>query len=182
MNRFVFIIILFFFTGCTQAKQLAHLDQLLVIKGMSDNRDEQFKSVDEQNKKFEQLLEVVKNNWLNKYPDKKSILSSFGPPIFSRSVVDEGQPREEWLYRYATKYFNTDKIYLYFDGKGNLIRGDRVVAPPEKWRAMRRLPQKLNNMVIRLTAVLRREIKLRSRRATAMKRISILNNRVANAV
>ena len=131
-RKFLFIILLFFLTGCTQAKQLAHLDQLMTLQGLSENRDEQANFVDDHNKKFAQLREAVKNDQLKEYPNKKVILQAFGEPIIAKTVMDQGEPREEWLYRYATKYFNSDKIYLYFDSQGNLIRCDHVVPPPAK--------------------------------------------------
>ena len=110
-----------------QAKQLQHLDELLTLQDMSKDRDQQIKYVDEQNKKFDQLLEVVNAGRLSEYSDKKKVVKAFGEPILAKSIVEDGQPAEEWLYRYATKYFNSDKIYLYFDGQGNLIRGQHVV-------------------------------------------------------
>ena len=132
MKKIILLFILFFLTGCTQAKQLAHLDQLMTLQDMSNGQDEQAKFVEEQNKKFAQLLEIVKADRLKEYPDKKTILKSFGEPVIVRPVVENGQPTEEWLYRYATKYFNSDKVYLYFDEKGNLSRWTHVPAPAEK--------------------------------------------------
>ena len=112
------IFVLAFLGGCTK---LEHLDQLLTLKSLSDDQTQQKKYVESQNKKFEALLKVVKNNELNKYPDKKSILEAFGEPIFSKTVYDDEEVREEWLYRYSEKLSGSEKVYLYFNTMGRLV-------------------------------------------------------------
>lgn len=131
-KRILAAVLLFALTGCTQAKQVAHMDELLKLKAMSESRDEQAKYIEEQNKRFDALLETVKTDRLKEYPDKKSIVKLFGQPVFTRDVVQDGQPAEQWLYRYATKYFKSDKVYLYFDAQGKFSRFEYVPAPPEK--------------------------------------------------
>jgi hypothetical protein len=124
MRKFLLISLVFFIAGCTQVKQLQHLDELMTLQDVSKNGDEEVKFVEAQDKNFDRLLEVVKSDKLKNFPDKKSILSTFGQPILVSPMTSGG---EEWLYRYAIKYFNTDKIYLYFDDKGNLMRAEHVV-------------------------------------------------------
>ena len=141
-DKRVLFILLFFLTGCMQAKQLAHLDPLLRLKGMSENGDEKNKFVEQQNKRFEQLAAVVKAGRIHEFRDKKQILEAFGEPVFTKTVTEDSVlgngepfshvPAEQWLYRYATKYFNAEKIYLYFDDKGNLLRCDYVIPPAGK--------------------------------------------------
>lgn len=131
-RNILLVIFLFTLTGCTQAKQVAHMDELLRLKGMSESQDEQGKFVEDQNKRFDMLIEAVKSGRLKEYPDKKSIVKSFGPPVFIRDTVQDGQPAEQWLYRYATKYFKSEKVYLYFDLQGKLLSHfEYVPAPPE---------------------------------------------------
>ena len=126
-KNILFLCVIFFLAGCTQSKQLAHMDELLTLKGMSENRDEQAKYVDQQNKNFDQLLAVVRANRIKEFPNKNTILKEFGGPVIVSSVMENDQPAEQWLYRYATKYFDTEKVYLYFDAKGNLTRCDDIV-------------------------------------------------------
>ena len=125
------VLILSYLPGCAK---LAHLEQLLTLKAVSDNRDAQKKFVEEQNKRFEELLEIVKKDSLRNYPDKKSILKNFGEPVFTRDIVRHGQPLELWLYRYATKYFGSEKVYLYFDETGKLVDFGHFI-PPENQTA-----------------------------------------------
>ena len=127
-KRVSLIVLLFCLTGCAK---LAHLDQLLTLKDLSENRDAQTKSVEAQNKNFEQLLAALKNDRLKEYPDKKSILKSFGKPVILKFVIDNGQPKEQWIYRYATEYFKSEKIYFYFDEQGNVNCWEHVVPVTE---------------------------------------------------
>ncbi len=123
---------LIIFSGCAK---LAHLEQLLTLKAVSDNRDYQAQYVEEQNKKFEALLAAVKNNsLLENYPHKKMIVKNFGEPVFSREVEHKGQSLELWLYRYATQYFGSEKVYLYFDETGKLLDFGHFI-PPENQTA-----------------------------------------------
>ena len=131
MRRQIFIFYFLFFLfsflcGCTQVKQLAHLDQLLTLKAIGENHDAQTKFINEHDKKFEQLLAAVKADQLKEYPDKKSILKSFGEPTaVTRPALDGGQSQEQWVYRYALISKAKDKVYLYFDDRGKFIRYEK---------------------------------------------------------
>ena len=110
--------------GCAK---LAHLKELLTLKTLSENQAEQKKYIDRQNKKFEGLLIAVNNNELAKYPDKKSILKEFGEPILTKTVFEDEEVREEWLYRYSAKLSGSEKVYLYFDVTGRLVNWKDVL-------------------------------------------------------
>ena len=87
------------------------------------------KQVERQNKKFAQLVEATKkDSFLKEYSTKDKIKRHFGEPIFSRPETKDGKDLELWLYRKATKYFDGDKIYLYFDSLGNLTRWEFLEA------------------------------------------------------
>ena len=104
-------------SGCAK---IAHLDELLRLKNYSAEKEREKKFVEGQDKNFERLLAAVKGQGLGRYPDQKSILKEFGEPVFGRKTVKADIPCEVWLYRYATQYFGSDKVYLYFDQKGKL--------------------------------------------------------------
>jgi len=114
--------------GCAK---VAHLQELLTLKAASDNGEEQKQFVVAQDKRFESLLEKVKNNQLGEYTNRKSIYRAFGEPIFVKEIQRDGQLQEQWLYRYATKFFDSPKVYLYFDPAGKLIDW-QYVEPPDK--------------------------------------------------
>ena len=114
----VFILALIFLCGCAK---LAHLEELLTLKSLSDNQVEQAKYIEAQDKKFKALLEAVENNRLDQYPNQRSFLKAFGQPIFTKKVKKENQQLEQWLYRYGAKFEGSEKVYLYFDDSGNLV-------------------------------------------------------------
>ena len=113
----VCLIIVLFLCGCAK---LTHLQELLTLKAMSDNRDLQEKYVNKQNASFEKILEAYKNNSLGNYSDKKSIVKAFGEPLLIKEIARDNQNLERWLYRHAVKV-NSEKVYLYFDQTGKLI-------------------------------------------------------------
>lgn len=114
-----------FLVGCAK---LAHLQQLLTLKAYSQNKDLQAEHVNAQDERFEELLEVVKTDSLDQYPDKRSFLKAFGDPIFLKKVVREDTPLDLWLYRYAAQLKGSEKVYLYFDESGKLHDWKHVAA------------------------------------------------------
>ncbi len=118
MKKFLLLFfILFFLTGCAKVE---HLQELLTLKDLSDDRDQQDIYVRNHDESFERLLQAVKDNSINQFPDKKSFLKAFGKPLLTRQVVWKGESLEKWLYRYATRSFGSPKVYLYFDKFGKL--------------------------------------------------------------
>jgi hypothetical protein len=100
-------------TGCAK---LQHLDQLLTLKSLSKEKDEMGTIISDQNNKFEFLKKVVNDGSIIQYSTKKSALLAFGDPIMVHEVVENEKTLEYWIYRYQQKYFDSDKVYLYFDG------------------------------------------------------------------
>jgi len=113
--------------GCAK---LAHLEQLLCIKSYSENRDIQLAYVDLQNENFDRLLAAVNAGEIQPGIKKQDLVEKFGEPVIHRPVMGRGGAREEWLYRYATVYFNTEKIYMYFGEDGRMISLQHEI-PPE---------------------------------------------------
>ena len=109
----------FVLAGCAK---LAHLDQLLTLKGLSDEQARMGKEIERQDAKFERLVAAVEEGSISQYKSQKSVLGQFGPPIFTEKVEEDGRPLEVWAYRYAARFFDSPKVYLYWDQAGNLIR------------------------------------------------------------
>lgn len=126
------MVIMFFATGCAK---LAHLDQLLTLKGLSDEQTQMGKEIDRQDTRFESLVNAVTEGSISQYKDQKSVTGQFGPPIFTEKVAEDGRPLEVWVYRYAAKFFDSPKVYLYWDRSGQLVRweyqggGDGKIKP-----------------------------------------------------
>jgi len=122
-------ILLFLTTICGGCAKISHLDQLLTLKGLADEQVQMGKQIDEQDQKFEMMLEEVKAGTLNQYLNKKLIVQEFGEPIYIKSVNKNEQQMEVWLYRYAAEFFGAEKIYLYFDSDENLINSEYMERP-----------------------------------------------------
>ena len=115
------ILLVFLLSGCAK---LAHMQELLVLKRYSENKDVQARYVDEQDQKFKELLNVVQNGEIEEYATQKKIQRFFGDPVFVKKITKDEKDLELWLYRYAVRYFDSPKVYLYFD-EGKLYDWER---------------------------------------------------------
>ena len=130
MNKILFILgSVIFLSGCSK---VSHLQELLTMKSLSDNQALQEKYIEKQDEKFKELIEAIKNNRLEEYPNKESFLKIFGEPIFSKEVKRQEQDLDEWLYRYSAKLFGSEKVYVYFDKPGKLISWRYLEEPKKK--------------------------------------------------
>jgi len=110
-----------FFSGCSFVKKMQHLPQLLTLKRYSQEQSDLSEEVKKQNQQFDALLASISGGGFKEYKTAVRVRREFGSPVFSRVTERDARPVEEWLYRYATKYKDTDKVYLYFDFQGNLL-------------------------------------------------------------
>ena len=115
-----------FSSGCAK---LAHMQELLTLKAYSDEQEQQTKYVKEQDAKFEKLLTVVKSGDIENYFTQGQIIKAFGEPVFRREAERDGALAQVWLYRYTIRFFDSDKVYLYFDGENKLKSWEHVPAP-----------------------------------------------------
>ena len=119
MPKAIFSMVLIFpGAGCAK---LAHLQELLTLKELSDERDQQVLYVAQQDKNFEKLLAAIQDHSIVQFTDQKNFLQTFGKPVLTKRIEREGKPLQQWLYRYLTKPFGSPKVYLYFDASGKLL-------------------------------------------------------------
>jgi len=113
---------LFYSAFCLGCAKLAHLQELLTLKALSLERDQQELDMEKQDKNFDNLLAAVENNSLEQGTHQRKFLGAFGEPILVSQVTgDDQQTLEKWLYRYATRPFGSPKVYVYFDRKEKLV-------------------------------------------------------------
>jgi hypothetical protein len=124
-----FIVVVLTFGGCAK---IQHLDEALTLKAYSDEKDAQARQVSAQDKKFEELLALSRSGKLaEQYRQKSDIISAFGQPIVRERILDNAKRvYERFLYRYATHYFDSPKVYVVFDDKNIVYQLD--VVEPEK--------------------------------------------------
>jgi hypothetical protein len=117
LRHIIFVMFLLCCWGCSVLK---HKDQLLTLRAYSRNKDEQAAWVADYNQRFEQLLLKVKAGEIASGQPQSWFLQEFGDPVLRMSLMQPGVLKEKWLYRYATRYFDSPKVYLSFDGEGQL--------------------------------------------------------------
>lgn len=126
MSRFfVLFLSLGLLLGCAK---VSHLQELLTLQDLAREQESQQQFVEEQDRKFDFLLDEINNGRLAQYTDKESVLKGFGPPVFSQEVKKEGKAVEQWLYRYARDFSAEDKVYMFFDEESTLTGWDYVPA------------------------------------------------------
>ena len=75
-------------------------------------------SVALEQKKFQRLVADVRADRLHKGMLKDAVMARYGDPVLAEPVSSSGG--RILLYRDPVRYFNTDRVYLSFDGRGML--------------------------------------------------------------
>jgi hypothetical protein len=114
------LVILLGGSGCSA---LNHLDELTVMGDYSREKDNQHRLVKATNDHYDALIKIIVQGHISNYKDKSSFLSSFGDPIIKKDLSDG---KERWLYRYAIFRLAKDKVYVYFDHSGKMIKWERL--------------------------------------------------------
>ena len=103
-----------------------NLDQLSVIGEYSREKDGQHQLVKDIDGHYDALVKVIDQGHLNDYKNESYFLSSFGDPILKKDLSDGAQ---RWLYRHAIFRLAKDKVYVYFDHEGKMIRWEKLQCP-----------------------------------------------------
>ncbi len=74
-------------------------------------------------KRFDLLLKDIEADKLKSGLDKKNILARYGQPVLEFGADDQ---TEKLLYRHPLKYFDSPKVYLYFDSNQKLAKWDII--------------------------------------------------------
>ena len=128
INRFLILSLLVAFSifGC------AFLPEgLMTLKRAGDSQKQISKYLTKQGKLFDKLLADVKRERLKPGISQKRVISAYGSPVLIKA---SRQPPvvEIFLYRRPTEYFNSEKVYLYFDQAAKLIHLEHELPNQEK--------------------------------------------------
>lgn len=115
------LLVLFFLGGCSA---VSHMEQLLTLKGVSDEQQSIGEYVQEKNAHFQKLLETVCSGKTSFYSTQHQILTEFGEPVSRLPLAKGSVASESWLYHQQTQYFEKPKVTLNFDEVGNLVTYD----------------------------------------------------------
>jgi len=114
---------LFIMLGCSGCVILGNLDEVFTLQGYSNNKDEQHQFVKETNDHYDALSKTIDSGHINDYKDEISFVKLFGDPLIKKNL-NNGEQR--WLYRHAIFRLSKDKIYLYFNAQGQLIKWEKL--------------------------------------------------------
>ena len=114
--KFLLLVVLCVCAGCAEVQ---YLDQALTLKAYSDEKEAQNTYVQRHDALFEEMVqESKKPDAFKRYGHKASFVRSFGDPVVCRPAGD----LEECLYRRIVKPFDSPKIYVYFNARGDLVQ------------------------------------------------------------
>jgi len=105
---------------------LSHMDELSVMGDYSREKDNQARLIKSTDEHYDALTKAIARGRIRDYKEKSSFLISFGDPILKK-VLDDGS--ERWLYRYAIYRTAKDKVYVYFDRGGKMIKWEKLPCP-----------------------------------------------------
>jgi len=128
------LVMLLSLSGCTI---LENLDEITLLGQFSRESEAQHRLVKSINAHYDALTKAKMPNCSdfeklghcegpNNYPDEASWVHAFGDPILKKDLSGGGQ---RWLYRYAIYRFAKDKVYVYFDHNGKMVRWERLRCP-----------------------------------------------------
>lgn len=74
-------------------------------------------------KRFDLLLKDIEADKLKPGLEKRAVLARYGQPVLEFPADDQ---TEKLLYRHPVKYFDSPKVYLYFDSNQKLAKWDTI--------------------------------------------------------
>jgi hypothetical protein len=117
------LIVLVGLCGC---HALGNLDQLSVLGQYARDNDDQHRLVKANDEHYDELKRVIAGGQIGHYKDRSSFIYAFGEPILKKDLPGGVQ---RWLYRYAIYWTAKDKVYVYFDRNGKMIKWERLPCP-----------------------------------------------------
>jgi len=105
---------------------LENLDEVSILGDYSREKDDQHRLVKAIDDHYDALTKAIDQNHINDSKNEADFLHSFGEPIQKKYLSDG---KERWLYRYAIYRFAKDKVYVYFDHDGKMVKWERLPCP-----------------------------------------------------
>ncbi|MBU2251355.1 MAG: hypothetical protein KKH25_03785, partial [Candidatus Omnitrophica bacterium] len=95
-----------------------NIEGLLTLKQLGKNQKYIERSIKAQERLFRKLTADIKKDKLKLGIPVESFLRSYGEPVVSKDIPSLGK---RFLYRHPTNYFDSDKVYIYFDRQDQLV-------------------------------------------------------------
>lgn len=96
-------------------------ESLKTLKSVGDSQKEIEAYLAQQAELFDKLLFDLNNDVLGPGISKRKFIRIYGEPILSKEVT-EPLKGVRLLYRHPTEYFQSDRVYFYFDQEEKLVR------------------------------------------------------------
>jgi hypothetical protein len=117
------LLVLLCFCGCTI---LENIDEISILGDYSREKDSQHRLVKTINDHYDALSKAIEQGHIGDYKDKASWGYAFGDPLLKKDLSGGTQ---RWLYRHAIYRLSKDKVYVYFDRSGKMIKWERLSCP-----------------------------------------------------
>jgi len=100
--------------SCISGLGCSVVDELLVLKQYGANQDEIEGYIKESEELFNKLVEDAKAGRIKLGISESEFVAIYGAPVI---VQESANPKGKVVavYRYPTYYFDTDKVYIYYD-------------------------------------------------------------------
>jgi hypothetical protein len=102
---------MFLFNGCAL---FTKAPQLLTLKRLGDSQKLMERDVEKKKKNLAKLMDDIKTDKLKKGTSYNRFIRLYGKPILEK-LIDKDTKEKKLLYRHPIEYFDTDKVYIYFD-------------------------------------------------------------------
>jgi len=125
MNKIIpyFLASLLAFSGCIGHE---NLQELMMLGQYSREKDAQNRLVKSTNDHYDALTKAIAQGKMVNYKKEASLENTFGPPILKKDLSDGSS---QWLYRYAIYRTARNKVYVYFNRDGKLIKWEKIPCP-----------------------------------------------------
>ena len=114
------LLLLLALSGCAV---LDNTDELSTLGNYSREKDAQHREVKTINDHYDALIKAIDQGRISQYKDQAAFAHFFGDPLLKKDLSG-GSSR--WLYRYAIYRLAKDKVYVYFDNDGKMIKWERL--------------------------------------------------------
>ena len=105
--------------------------RLWVLQRYSQGQQEISQCVKVSRARFSLLRADIRNSTLKAGLKREYVVRRYGEPVITRRVsrmIEATEVTQEALYRDPLKYSDTEKVYLYYDDLGNLVRWQNISA------------------------------------------------------
>ena len=94
-----------------------NIESLMALKRLGEEQKSIARSLKLEERLFRKLVAHIKKDKLKPGTTLESFIGIYGEPIVSKDTLSSGK---RLLYRHPTDYFNSDKVYVYFDREEKL--------------------------------------------------------------